>query len=156
MWLRLCFLSHGSVINDGFFGQGFESKIIMGFRNGFDIMIVNCSHYCSATHMSVELGSEKTLCEESLFRCSSSVVYSGQYEAFHIFCSSFCICYADIHWRTDITSYMETYFCLNKWHSKTFKLHKYKMMSVSKLGRHFGYVWVIKMLLFKWFYVIFA
>lgn len=45
-------LSHlsGSVINDSIFGQGFESEIIMGFRNGFDIMIVNCSHYCSATH----------------------------------------------------------------------------------------------------------
>lgn len=45
-------LSHlsRSVINDSIFGQGFESEIIMGFRNGFDIMIVNCSHYCSATH----------------------------------------------------------------------------------------------------------
>jgi len=66
----------------------------MGLRNGFDIMIVNCSHYCSATHMSVELGSEKTLCEESLFPCSSLVVYSGQYafeEAFLFFSSSFLI-----------------------------------------------------------------
>lgn len=45
-------LSHlsGSVINCSIFGQGFESEIIMGFRNGFDIMIVNCRHYCSATH----------------------------------------------------------------------------------------------------------
>lgn len=35
--------------------------------------------------------------------------------------------------RTDITSYMETWSGRYFWHSKTFKLHKYKIMAVSKV-----------------------